>query len=119
MAGTSNIVKGDTFYGRYWGALEPLKFLHFEVCYYAAIEYCIERGIGRFEPGAGGDYKYLRGFDARPTYSLHFLSEPRLARAVADFLDAEREQAGRVIAELDERSALRKRRPAESRPPRR
>ena len=118
VAGTSNIVKGDAFYGRYWGALQPLEYLHFEVCYYAAIEHCIERGIARFEPGAGGSYKYLRGFDARPTYSLHFLREPRLAQAVAHFLDAEREDARRVIEELDARSALRKRSPAGT-PPRR
>jgi predicted N-acyltransferase len=119
VAGTTNIVKGKSFYGRYWGALQPLEYLHFEVCYYAAIEYCIEHGIERFEPGAGGDYKYLRGFDARPTYSLHFLREPRLARAVEGFLDAEREEARSVIAELDAGSALRKRNPAGTPPPRR
>jgi predicted N-acyltransferase len=106
IAGTTNVVKGDTFYGRYWGALEPARHLHFNVCYYAAIEHCIEAGLRRFEPGAGGDYKYLRGFDAHPTYSLHFLAEPRLAAAVARFLDAERAEAARVIEHLRTESPL-------------
>ena len=106
IAGTTNVVKGDAFYGRYWGALRPARHLHFNVCYYAAIEHCIEAGIRRFEPGAGGDYKYLRGFDAQPTYSLHFLAEPRLAAVVARFLDAERAEAARVIDELHTESPL-------------
>jgi predicted N-acyltransferase len=108
LAGTTNVVKGDAFYGRYWGALEPLRHLHFNVCYYRAIEHCIERGLARFEPGAGGDYKWLRGFDAAPTYSLHFLAEPRLAEAVGRFLEAERREADRAIAELDRASALKR-----------
>lgn len=106
LAGTTNVQKGGTFYGRYWGALEPLRHLHFDVCYYAAIEHCIARGLERFEPGAGGEYKFLRGFDARPTYSLHFLAEPRLARAVEQFLAMERDEAQRVIAQLGAESAL-------------
>jgi predicted N-acyltransferase len=109
LAGTANVVKGDAFYGRYWGALRPLRHLHFNVCYYAPIEHCIERGIRRLEPGAGGDYKWLRGFDATPTRSLHFLAEPRLAQAVARFLEHERREAARVIDELDRASPLRKR----------
>ena len=106
IAGTTNVVKGETFYGRYWGALKPARHLHFNVCYYAAIEYCIEAGIRRFEPGAGGDYKFLRGFDAEPTYSLHFLTEPRLSEAVSRFLDAERAQAARAIDGLRAQSSL-------------
>jgi predicted N-acyltransferase len=109
VAGTLNVEKGDAFYGRYWGALQPLRHLHFNVCYYAPIAYCIESGLRRFEPGAGGDYKFLRGFDARPTYSLHHLADPRLARAVADFLEMEREEARRVIDRLGERSAVKRR----------
>jgi predicted N-acyltransferase len=106
IGGTVNVVKGDALYGRYWGATRPLRHLHFNVCYYAAIEYCIGAGIRRFEPGAGGDYKYLRGFDARPTYSLHYLREPRLAQAVARFLEAERADAHDAIEHLSERSVL-------------
>jgi hypothetical protein len=107
VAGTTNVHKGDAFYGRYWGALEPLRHLHFDVCYYAAIEWCIARGIGRFEPGAGGNQKLLRGFDPQPTWSLHHLVEPRLARAVARHLELEREEARRALGALRELSALR------------
>ena len=106
VAGTTNVVKGGTFYGRYWGALEPVRYLHFDVCYYAAIEWCIERGIERFEPGAGGSQKLLRGFDPQPTRSLHLLAEPRLARAVARHLEAEREEASRALGSLRAVSAL-------------
>jgi predicted N-acyltransferase len=106
VAGTTNVVKGDALYGRYWGALEPVRYLHFDVCYYAAIEHCIEAGLARFEPGAGGDYKFLRGFDAQPTYSLHYLADARLAHAVARYLDSERAQAARTIEALREQSQL-------------
>lgn len=106
IACTTNVVKGDVLYGRYWGALQNARFLHFNVCYYAAIEHCIAAGIERFEPGAGGDYKFLRGFDPQPTYSLHFLAEPRLAGAVARFLEQERAEAHHVIDHLREHSAL-------------
>jgi predicted N-acyltransferase len=109
VAGTTNVVKGDAFYGRYWGALSPLRHLHFNVCYYAAIEHCIEEGLARMEPGAGGDYKWLRGFDATPTRSLHFLAEPRLAEAVARFLAQERREAEHAIGQLERASPLRKR----------
>jgi len=106
IGGTLNVVKNDVLYGRYWGATHPVRHLHFNVCYYAAIEYCIQAGVQRFEPGAGGDYKFLRGFDARPTYSLHYLREPRLAQAIARFLEAERAEAHEVIDHLGERSVL-------------
>lgn len=106
IAGTTNVIKGDALYGRYWGALQNARYLHFNVCYYAAIEHCIAAGIARFEPGAGGDYKFLRGFDAQPTYSLHFLAEPRLAGAVARFLELERAEARDVIDHLRENSVL-------------
>ena len=106
IAGTTNVVKGDTLYGRYWGALKNTRYLHFNVCYYAAIEHCIAAGIERFEPGAGGDYKFLRGFDPQPTYSLHYLAEPRLAGAVARFLELERTEAHHVIDYLRDHSVL-------------
>jgi hypothetical protein len=106
IAGTFNVTKGNALYGRYWGARRQVRHLHFNVCYYAAIEYCIRRGLSRFEPGAGGEYKQLRGFDAAPTYSAHFLAEPRLARAVAAFLERERAQADHSLGWLRENSAL-------------
>ena len=98
--------KGDALYGRYWGADSYVRHLHFNVCYYAAIEHCIREGLARFEPGAGGDYKQLRGFDAQPTFSLHFLREPRLAQAVERFLAEERSEAEHTIGWLREHSAL-------------
>jgi len=108
VAGTLNVVKGDSLYGRYWGASREIRHLHFNVCYYSAVEHCIEHGLQRFEPGAGGDYKQLRGFDARPTWSAHFLADARLSAAVARFLEQERGRARETIDWLDEQSALKK-----------
>ena len=106
IAGTFNVQKNGVFYGRYWGAFQELRHLHFNVCYYAAIDHCIKQGFVRFEPGAGGDFKRLRGFDPQPTVSMHFLAEPRLAAAVSRFLDNEREQVHRTIGYLQEESEL-------------
>jgi predicted N-acyltransferase len=106
VGGTVNVWKNDTLYGRYWGALDEVRHLHFEVCYYAGIEHCIQSGLARFEPGAGGDYKQVRGFDAQPTWSAHWLADRRLADAVRQFLERERQQAGHAIEWLRERSAL-------------
>jgi predicted N-acyltransferase len=106
LAGAINVQKGDTLYGRYWGCLRDIRYLHFDVCYYAGIEHCIEQGLLRFEPGAGGDYKQLRGFDAQPTWSAHFLADPRLRDAVARFLERERSEAGDAIEWIRERSAI-------------
>ncbi len=106
IAGTFNVTKGDALYGRYWGATRDVRHLHFEVCYYAAVEHCIAHGLARFEPGAGGDYKQTRGFDGEPTHSLHWLAEPRLRAAVARFLADERERAQGGIDWLREHSAL-------------
>jgi len=112
IAGAFNVQKGDALYGRYWGAAEFVRHLHFAVCYYAGIRFCVERGLARFEPGAGGDYKQVRGFDAHPTRSAHFLAEPRLARAVAHHLESERDETRHAIDWLQERSALKPEDPA-------
>jgi len=106
IAGTFNVVKGEVLYGRYWGATRDVRNLHFEVCYYAAVEHCIARGLARFEPGAGGDYKQARGFDGEPTYSLHWLAEPRLRDAVGRFLAEERARTHGGIEWLRDHSAL-------------
>ncbi len=108
LAGTVNVQKGDALYGRYWGCFEELRHLHFNVCYYAGIEHCIEHGLARFEPGAGGPYKQLRGFDAQPTWSFHHLRDPRLGQAVARFLEAERKEAGSTIEWYADHSANRR-----------
>jgi hypothetical protein len=108
IAATFNVEKGGTLYGRYWGALRDLRHLHFNVCYYAAIEYCIARGLARFEPGAGGDFKLLRGFDATQTESMHFVVDPRLADAVRRFLIEERRAVADEIGWLNAKTARRR-----------
>ncbi len=106
IAGTFNVAKGDALYGRYWGATQHLRHLHFNVCYYAAIEYCIDNGLQRFEPGAGGEHKQVRGFDAQPTLSAHHIEDRGLAGAIARFLEAERSEVDDAIAWYRDRSAL-------------
>lgn len=108
VAGTVNVQKGDALYGRYWGAHRALRHLHFNVCYYAGIEHCLEQGLQRFEPGAGGEYKQLRGFDAVPTWSFHWLADARLRRAVAEFLERERAETGHAIDWYRSHSARRR-----------
>jgi predicted N-acyltransferase len=108
VAGAINVQKAGVLYGRYWGCFEEVRHLHFVTCYYAGIEHCIRRGLTRFEPGAGGEYKHWRGFDAAVTHSLHYLAHEGFASAVADFLARERAHVDAVVGELDERSALKK-----------
>ncbi|MFP6663648.1 MAG: GNAT family N-acetyltransferase [Deltaproteobacteria bacterium] len=108
IAGTFNVQKSGVLYGRYWGTFEDVRFLHFNVCYYATIEHCIDSGLRRFEPGAGGEFKWLRGFDAEPTRSLHWLRDPRLGHAIENFLESERQQVEGIIENAASRSPLRK-----------
>jgi len=107
IAGTFNVQKNGVFYGRYWGALEEVRHLHFNVCYYEAIRHCIDTGIQRFEPGAGGEFKQLRGFDPAATYSMHHLSHPGLRQAVTDYLVEERQHMDLVIDRVTMDSKLR------------
>ncbi len=85
VAAALYFVDNNTLYGRYWGCLKEFDFLHFEACYYRGIEYCIENGLSRFDPGAQGEHKIQRGFEPTLTYSNHWIGEPRLKDAVADF----------------------------------
>jgi len=112
VAGAVNVQKGDALYGRYWGAFRALRHLHFNVCYYAGIEHCIEQGLRRFEPGAGGEYKQLRGFDAVPTFSFHWLADARLRGAVERFLERERAETGHAIDWYQSHSANRRNAPS-------
>jgi predicted N-acyltransferase len=91
IAGTFNVRDGTAMYGRYWGAFEDQPFLHFNVCYYSAIEHCIRLGLERFEAGAGGSFKQLRGMDPEPTGSVHYIVDGKFRRAVERFLQQERE----------------------------
>jgi len=84
---------GDTLYGRYWGAAGDHHSLHFELCYYRGIEYCIREGLRRFEPGTQGEHKLLRGFVPTPVWSMHDIAEAGFAQPVAEWL--RRERAGR------------------------
>ncbi len=85
VAGALYFRSGDTLYGRYWGCQREYDCLHFEACYYRGIEYCIEKGLKRFDPGAQGEHKIQRGFRPVETFSNHWIADPGLARAVADF----------------------------------
>ncbi|KAI0563038.1 Acyl-CoA N-acyltransferase [Gracilaria domingensis] len=111
IGGTFNIIgdkEGGAFYGRYWGCVEEVRYLHFEACYYAAIEYCIENGLSRMEPGAGGgDFKYMRGFEPSITMSMHYLQDKRLANAVARYLDLESLHIDGAVSQLKMDSAIR------------
>ena len=106
VAGAVNLAKAGVMYGRYWGCFRDLRFLHFNVCYYAGIEHSIAAGIKRYEPGAGGEYKWLRGFDPALTRSIHYISHPGLKKAIATFLKRERVEVERWIAAGKERSQL-------------
>ncbi|MGB6655406.1 MAG: GNAT family N-acetyltransferase, partial [Methylovirgula sp.] len=103
IAGALNFIGKDALYGRYWGAIEGHPFLHFEVCYYQAIEYAIAHRLGRVEAGAQGEHKLARGYVAVPTYSAHEIADPRFARAIDAFLTEER---AAVEESLDEYAEL-------------
>lgn len=104
VAGAFNLRGADTLYGRHWGCAESFHGLHFECCYYRAIEYCIEHGLKRFEAGAQGEHKLARGFLPMPTYSAHWLSHPAFKSAVADFLAREQTGMAYYMKGLDEHS---------------
>ena len=108
IAGALNFIGADALYGRYWGALEEHPCLHFEVCYYQAIDFAIARKLARVEAGAQGAHKLARGYLPVPTYSAHWIRDPGLRRAVAGYLKRERAHVAREIAALDEESPYRK-----------
>jgi hypothetical protein len=90
IAGAFNLIGGDCLYGRNWGCLEDVPFLHFELCYYQAIEFAISRRLARVEAGAQGQHKISRGYLPRPVYSAHYIADAALRRPVARFLEEER-----------------------------
>jgi predicted N-acyltransferase len=108
IAGALNLIGADTLYGRYWGAVEDVPFLHFELCYYQAIDYAIAHGLARVEAGAQGEHKLARGYEPTPTWSAHFIPDPRFRRAVADYLEAERAAVADTIEALDEMGPYRR-----------
>ncbi len=90
VAGALNLIGGDCLYGRYWGTTEHQPFLHFEICYYQAIEFAIEKRLPRVEAGAQGEHKLARGYLPTPTYSVHWIGDAGFRKAVSRYLDDER-----------------------------
>jgi predicted N-acyltransferase len=108
IAGALNFFDDTTLYGRNWGALGYIPFLHFETCYYQAIDFAIAKGLARVEAGAQGGHKLLRGYLPRPTFSAHYIAHPGLRRAVADYLKNERVAVAEHIEELMGQAPFRK-----------
>ncbi|MGB8046240.1 MAG: GNAT family N-acetyltransferase [Pseudolabrys sp.] len=108
IAGAINFIGDGTLYGRNWGATEHHPFLHFELCYYQAIDYAISHGLKRVEAGAQGEHKLARGYLPHTTYSAHFIADPALRRAVADFLSRERVYVQAAAEELAAAAPFRK-----------
>jgi uncharacterized protein len=100
IAGAINFIGSHTLFGRHWGAIEHHPFLHFELCYYQAIEYAIAHKLSRVEAGAQGEHKITRGYMPATTYSAHYIADPALRRAIADYLARERAYVAAVGAEL-------------------
>jgi predicted N-acyltransferase len=108
IAGALNLFGEGVLFGRNWGAIEYVPFLHFETCYYQAIDFAIARGLKRVEAGAQGEHKLLRGYLPVETYSAHMIAHKGLARAVDDFLEAERAAIAENISELARHTPFRK-----------
>ncbi len=108
IAGAINFIGANTLYGRNWGAIEEHPFLHFEVCYYQAIEFAIEHQLSRVEAGAQGEHKLARGYKPTLTYSAHDIADPAFRRAVAEYLQRERLHVEMAVEELNEFTPFRK-----------
>ncbi len=108
IAGALNFMGESVLFGRNWGCAEFVPFLHFETCYYQAIEFAIARGLAKVEAGAQGAHKLLRGYMPAATYSAHYIAHPGLRRAVDDYLAREREAVAEHIGELAEHGPFRK-----------
>ena len=108
IAGALNLVGAEALYGRYWGCTEEVPYLHFELCYYQAIEAAIDRGLARVEAGAQGAHKLARGYRPVPTWSAHYIADPSFRDAVGRFLAAERRAVAREISQLAEFTPFRR-----------
>jgi predicted N-acyltransferase len=108
IAGAINFIGSDTLFGRNWGAVEHHPFLHFEVCYYQAIDFAIRHGLKTVEAGAQGEHKIARGYLPQTTFSAHYIADPGLRRAVADYLRHERAYVAEAARELTDAGPFRK-----------
>jgi predicted N-acyltransferase len=104
IAAALDLFGKDALYGRYWGSTEYVPGLHFEACYYQALEFCIERGIALFEGGAQGEHKHARGFSPEVTRSFHWLAHPAFERAIDEYLEREGAHIAAYVDELNDRS---------------
>src|SRR5207245_5346146 len=108
IAGALNLIGGDTLYGRYWGTTEDQPFLHFELCYYQAIEWAIDHGLPRVEAGAQGEHKLARGYRPTTTYSAHWIADRGLRRAIEHYLERERAEVAEIHDALEDAAPFRK-----------
>jgi uncharacterized protein len=108
IAGALNFIGSEALYGRHWGRIEDRPFLHFELCYYQAMDFVIARGLDRAEAGAQGAHKLARGYGPVRTHSLHWIADPGFRQAVDDYLRRERAAVDQDIAYLEERTPFRK-----------
>jgi predicted N-acyltransferase len=100
IAGAINFIGSHTLFGRHWGAVEHHPFLHFELCYYQALDYAIAHKLSRVEAGAQGEHKIARGYMPTTTYSAHYIADPALRRGIAEYLVRERAYIAAAGAEL-------------------
>jgi predicted N-acyltransferase len=114
IAGALNFFDGETLYGRNWGCTCFVPYLHFETCYYQAIDFAIQKKLTRVEAGAQGGHKLLRGYLPRATYSAHYIAHKGLRRAVAEYLENEREAVASHMEELKDQAPFRKTPPSTS-----
>jgi len=108
IAGAINFIGSETLFGRHWGAVEHHPFLHFEICYYQAIDFAIQRGLRIVEAGAQGEHKLARGYLPQTTYSAHYIADPGLRHAIADYLKRERAYVAEAGRELTDAGPFRK-----------
>src|ERR1019366_3188184 len=108
IAGALNLFGEGVLFGRNWGAVDYVPFLHFETCYYQAIDFAIARGLTRVEAGAQGEHKLLRGYLPVPTYSAHNTPHPGRRRGVDEFLDVKRDGVREQMAKLAQHAPFRK-----------
>ncbi|MEE2930486.1 MAG: GNAT family N-acetyltransferase [Pseudomonadota bacterium] len=108
IAGALNLIGSDTLYGRYWGCTDPRPFLHFETCYYQAIDYAVEHGLSSVEAGAQGGHKLARGYAPVTTYSAHWIAHKGLREAIDHYLERERQAVEHESAYLEKRTPFKK-----------
>lgn len=107
VAGSFSMRGSDTLYGRHWGCSQHFKQLHFELCYYQTIDFCIEHGLARFDAGAQGEHKIMRGFEPVKTWSAHWIADANFRDAIADFLGRETRHIDQYIDDLSGHRAYR------------